>query len=42
VRRQLDALLEKDRNLGLSREEKLEIQQLMQDLARPGDGSTKL
>ncbi len=33
VRRQLDALLEKDRNLGLSKEEKLELQQLMQDLA---------
>ncbi len=28
-------LLEKDRNLGLSKEEKLELQQLMQDLARP-------
>jgi DNA primase DnaG DnaB-binding len=34
VRRQLDLLLEKDRNLGLSKEEKLELQQLMQDLAR--------
>jgi len=34
VRRQLDALLEKDRNLGLSEVEKLELQQLMQDLAR--------
>ena len=37
VRRQLDLLLEKDRNLGLSKEEKLELQQLMVDLARqPG------
>jgi DNA primase len=35
VRRQLDRLLEKDRNQGLSKEEKLELQQLMQDLARP-------
>jgi DNA primase len=34
VRRQLDLLLEKDRNLGLSKEEKLELQQLMQDLSR--------
>ena len=34
VRRQLDQLLEKDRNLGLSKEEKLELQQLMLDLAR--------
>ena len=34
VRRQLDVLLEKDRNLGLSKEEKLELQQLMQDLGR--------
>ncbi len=31
VRRQLDQLLEKDRNVGLSKEEKLELQQLMQD-----------
>jgi DNA primase len=36
VRRHLDQLLEKDRNSGLSKEEKLELQQLMQDLARPG------
>jgi DNA primase len=36
VRRRLDQLLEKDRNSGLSKEEKLELQQLMQDLARPG------
>ena len=36
VRRQLDALLEKDRNVGLTTEEKHELQQLMQDLARPG------
>jgi DNA primase len=36
VRRQLDALLEKDRNVGLTKEEKHELQQLMQDLARPG------
>jgi DNA primase len=36
VRRRLDQLLEKDRNAGLSKEEKLELQQLMQDLARPG------
>jgi DNA primase len=36
VRRHLDQLLEKDRNTGLSKEEKLELQQLMQDLARPG------
>ena len=35
VRRQLDQLLEKDRNVGLSKEEKLELQQLMSDLARP-------
>jgi len=35
LRRRLDELLEKERNLGLSREEKLELQQLMQDLARP-------
>jgi DNA primase len=34
VRRQLDGLLEKDRNQGLSEEEKHELQQLMQDLAR--------
>ena len=34
VRRQLDQLLEKDRNMGLSKEEKLELQQLMSDLAR--------
>jgi DNA primase len=34
LRRQLDGLLEKDRNLGLSEEEKHELQQLMQDLAR--------
>jgi DNA primase len=34
VRRQLDRLLEKERNLGLSKEEKVEIQQLMQELAR--------
>jgi hypothetical protein len=34
VRRQLDLLLEKDRNLGLSKEEKLEVQQLMQELGR--------
>jgi DNA primase len=34
VRRQLDLLLEKDRNLGLSKEEKLELQQLMQELSR--------
>jgi DNA primase len=42
VRRQLDALLEKDRNLGLSKEEKLELQQLMQDLARPAPGGNPL
>jgi DNA primase len=37
VRRQLDLLLEKDRNQGLSKEEKLELQQLMFDLSRqPG------
>jgi DNA primase len=35
LRRQLDQLLEKDRNMGLSKEEKLELQQLMSDLARP-------
>jgi DNA primase len=41
VRRQLDGLLEKDRNLGLSKEEKLELQELMQELARPaGSGNT--
>ncbi len=34
VRRQLDELLEKDRNAGLSKEEKLELQQLMSDLGR--------
>jgi DNA primase len=34
VRRQLDGLLEKDRNQGLSEVEKHELQQLMQDLAR--------
>jgi hypothetical protein len=34
VRRQLDQLLEKDRNMGLSKEEKLELQKLMQDLGR--------
>ncbi len=34
VRRQLDLLLEKDRNVGLSKEEKLELQQLMLDLGR--------
>ncbi|HTV78982.1 MAG TPA: DNA primase [Steroidobacteraceae bacterium] len=41
VRRQFDALLEKDRNLGLSKEEKLELQQLMQDLARPAGGNQR-
>ena len=35
VRRQLDGLLEKDRNSGLSKEEKHELQALMQELARP-------
>jgi DNA primase len=35
VRRQLDRLLEKDRTLRLSKEEKLELQQLTMDLARP-------
>lgn len=34
VRRQFDQLLEKDRNAGLSKEEKLELQQLMLELAR--------
>jgi hypothetical protein len=42
VRRQLDRLLEKDRNVGLSKEEKLELQQLMQDLARPAPGGSTL
>jgi len=36
VRRQLDGLLEKDRNVGLSTEEKHELQQLMLELQRPG------
>jgi DNA primase len=35
LRRRLDQLLEKERNLGLSKEEKLELQHLMQELARP-------
>jgi DNA primase len=35
LRRRLDQLLEKERNLGLSKEEKLELQYLMQELARP-------
>ena len=34
VRRQFDQLLEKDSNAGLSKEEKLELQQLMLELAR--------
>jgi DNA primase len=42
VRRQLDGLLEKDRNLGLSKEEKHELQQLMQELARPGGSGNTL
>ena len=35
LRRRLDRLLEQDRNQGLSKEEKLELQQLMQELAHP-------
>ena len=42
VRRQLDGLLEKDRNKGLSKEEKLELQRLMLELGRSSDAGTKL